>query len=237
MIKIAVCDDEQASRQDVSAKLKGQLANEEYLIYEFSSGEQLINSVKYKGEFFHIIFLDIQMGELNGIETAKRVMEINEDAHFVFVSSYKEYVFEAFDVNAINFLLKPASKEKLEQTVAKILQRIGDSKNYILIEEESKITKVFLHNIQYCEALNHKVFICDKENIYRYKKKLDSLEKELTDNFFRCHRSYIVNLNFVLAYENNFAHMPKGEKIPVAVRRYASFMEALLNNKREQIRK
>ena len=103
MLKIAVCDDEPTFAAQISEKIKKYMP--ECTIQSFLSGEDLLLQEKA----FDIYFLDIQMEKINGIEIAKKLRELDEESVNVYITGAKEYVFQAFDVAALHYLLKPAS--------------------------------------------------------------------------------------------------------------------------------
>lgn len=206
-------------------------------INKFSSGNELLKCINCKNTKFDIIFMDIKMQNLDGIETSKRIRELNEYVFLVFISSFSDYVFDVFDVNARGFLVKPVDKDKLFTLMLKIIEKLNVDKNQTLsLSYNGIITKILLIDIYYCEVRDHSLYIYKKDEINQYQGKIDTLEKELNDNFFRCHRSFIVNFSYVEKYQNGFVYLPNGEKIPVANRRQKEFTQKLLLFNRKEVR-
>lgn len=235
MIKIALCDDELTALDNLKLKVTDYIQNKnlECNITLFLSGDSLLAS----SDFFDIIFLDIKMNGISGMEVAKRLRQAEKESHLVFVTSLKEYVFDAFDVDAVNYLLKPIEEHKLMATMDKIISNIAKSSNvFLILQSGHEIKKLKLAEIFYAEVFNHKVFIHTKDGIQNYNKKIDHLNSELSEDFFRCHRSYILNFKHVKSYGQGFATLTNGQKIPVAKRRQQEFSKALLLFQRKEVR-
>lgn len=239
MIKIAVCDDEIWAVQKLSGKIKNYMMGKSLActISSFSSGEALLKQITVQGVVFDAIFLDVKMNQINGIDTAKTIRKTDDKTMLIFVTALKEYVFDAFDVNAVNFLLKPIEDQKLFATLDKVSSAVClPQYKALVISRNGGIVKVPLAEIVYCEVLNHRVFIYREKCTDQYDSKIEDLEKELDEDFFRCHRSYIVNLKQVGSYSDGIANVVSGEKIPIATRRRQSFMQALLRVQRKEVR-
>lgn len=239
MIKIAVCDDEVSAVQDLSNKIKLFMDSKglEYTLSKFFSGESLFLDISINNVYFDAAFLDIRMNQMNGMDTAKEIRKASDKTSIIFVTALKEYVFDAFEVNAANYLVKPIEAQKLYRTLEKLVTSVSSIDNHFLtIHRSGEIRKVHFKDIMYCEVINHRVFLYEQNSTHEYESKIDDLEKELTDDFFRCHRSYIVNLKYVDSYSDGFAYLPSGEKIPIAIRRQQAFMKALLHNQRKEVR-
>lgn len=238
-MRIAVCDDEPLAIDDIVNKIQAyvNMKHAKCNVSKFSDGESLLEEICKKGDRFDAIYLDIKMKLINGIDTAKAIRKVDSKAIIVFVTALKEYVFDAFDVNATNFLLKPVDEEKLFTTLDKISTQanalIGQS---LVISSNGKVEKIPFSSIVYCEVLNHRLFIYEKDCMYEYAGKIENLEEKLPSDFFRCHRSYIVNYKFIENYKDGFVYLSSDEKIPVATRRRQAFMQGLLHYQRNEVR-
>lgn len=239
MLKIAVCDDEISAVRDLSRKIKAFMESRdlEYTLSQFSSGESLLSCTAARSMYFDAVFLDIRMDRINGMDTAKEIRKINSKTDIIFVTALKEYVFDAFDVGAANYLLKPIETQKLHKTLEKLAASVSSSDaQFLMIHKSGEIVKIPFPDILYSEVVNHRVFVYERDNTYDYGAKIDDLEKKLTSDFFRCHRSYIVNMRYVESYFEGFAYLTSHEKIPIATRRQPSFMKALLHYQRKEMR-
>ncbi len=227
MLKLAICDDEVHQRIELIDMLKKELQNKniQYYIYEYENGEELLQS---RTEI-NVYFLDIKMNKLSGIETAKQIRKINKEAIIVFITALKEYVFEAFDVRAFHYLLKPVAEKKLREVLNSALLQLDGIDKFILAKTISQCTKIFIKDIVYIEAQLRKIKIHTTYDIIEYYHKLSDIEDQLKDfNFFRCHKSYIVNLKFVKSYDNVFITLKNGEKVYISKSKFSSFSKEFM---------
>ena len=194
---------------------------------QFNSGEELLQSE----EDFDIVFLDIMMDGLDGMKTAKRIRKKASCRLLVFISASREYVFDAYDVEAFWYLVKPVEREKLKQVLKKaVLKTEAASPDFILVNKGRQKQKIFLRDILYFEIMGRLIDIHKIGGISDYYGKISILEEELREKgFFRCHKSYLVHLKYVKGYNRQEAVLDNGEKIPVSKRRYEEFCKALLS--------
>lgn len=232
MLKIAVCDDEVLQRIDIVKKIENILDNKYcehcYDIQEFSSGEHLISSDSY----FDIVFLDIKMGKFSGIDIAKNIRGDNNSTKIIFVTAFQEYVFEAFDVSAFHYLIKPPSEEKISEIINRILDMSGDKRNneqYILINKAKSTIKILLDNIYFFEVQNRIINMHTQKEVIQYYDKITNVETKVPkDSFFRCHRSYVVNLKYIMKFDKTEIVMDNGTRIILSKSKYDEFSKAFL---------
>jgi len=227
LIKIAVCDDEEIMLSALTNKIDYYMEHTNYLsrLFAFSSAETLLKSK----ESFDIIFLDIQMDGMTGMEAAQKLRLTGSECFLVFVTVLKECVYDAFQVEASDYLLKPIEDERFIGTMNRIFDHIGDrQKNNLLIQKETWCKSIRFADILYCEAINRKIFVHTKQEVINYYFKIEELEKQLGPCFFRCHRSYLVNLKYVCGYENGRVELENGENISVSRLRQQDFAKAVL---------
>ena len=239
MLKMAVCDDDILTVHNICKTIECFFANKKTTVSFscFFSGEALLCDMIDKNIYYDAVFLDIGMDGKNGIETAKQLRESGVSSFIVFITALKDYVFDAFEVSAMNYLLKPIDNQKLYKTLEKITIANQENENeFLIINKNREISKVAFSSIIYCEVLNHRVFIYEKNRQHEYQAKIDVLEQNLSQDFFRAHRSFIVNLIHVTGYSEGYAVMSSGEKIPIATRRHSDFMKALLVMGRNEVR-
>lgn len=233
MLSIAVCDDEITECLDLSVKIKKILdgRNVECIIKRFQNGEKLVKSA----DGFDIIFLDIIMRAPNGMETARLLREKSFDKALVFVSSSREYVFDAYDVEAFNYLLKPIDDKKLESVLGKAISKIDDkSERFIIINKDRRQKKLFLDDIYYFEIWGRVIRVHGKNGAFDYYGKIGELEQKLGgDGFFRCHKSYLINLKYVNSYSAREIILDNGKAVPLSKRRYDGFCVAYLKEMRK----
>ena len=230
-MRIAICDDEREIRE-ILAEKTGRLCPEAEILL-FSSGEELLAA-----DVPDILFLDIQMPGVDGMETAKALRKRNKKMILIFVTALEEYVFRAFDVGAFHYLVKPFSEEKfasvLQNAVEEYRQRAEISERsktqeekHIMILSGGSHIKVKLRDIVYAEVYNRKVILHKMAEDIEYYGKLSELEKLAGEDFFRCHRSYLVNFRFVVKYDASEVTLEKGTA-PVAKQKFPMFVKSYL---------
>lgn len=218
MIKIAVCDDDENVREQITEWVREEFPCE---IEGFCTGEELLK----EKQTFDIIFLDISLGKLNGIETAKKIREYS-NGRIIFVTACKEYVFEAFDVEAFHYLLKPLSKEKFKQVLKKAYEETKKEKaqDFYMVKIGTSYKKVPLLSILYGESNGRKIILHTKKETLEFYEKMDNLQGQLGTGFYRCHRSYLVNLGEIEGYDNSSIILKNGERIFLSKQKYPEFV-------------
>lgn len=221
---IAVVDDERMIREQICGLIENQVPN--CRIKSYSSGEEIVVSEKR----FDIIFLDIKMGGMGGIETARRLREKNSEAVLIFVTGIKEYVFEALDLYAFQYLLKPINEKKFAEVIERAVKEVEKHSYRRELFIRSKKLTIAQADILYIESNGKKVEIHtvnSRESIDIYGT-MDELEKELDENFYRCHRSYIVNMSYIAGYDNDSIFLTNGDKVYLTKKKYSEFKKAYM---------
>ena len=233
MLSIAVCDDEVVECCNMARKIKDILEEMKIpcIVRQFWSGEKLLQAL----EGFDIVFLDIIMRDLDGMKTAQIFRKKAFDKILIFVSSSREYVFEAYDVEAFQYLLKPVDDRKLKSVLQKaVLKTESRSQEFIILSRDRQKKKLFLDDIYYFEIKGRMVDAHGPEGIFTYYEQMGKLENKLQDKgFFRCHKSYLVNLKYVDRYNRQEVILENGEKIVIAKRRYEQFVREVLKTMRK----
>ena len=230
MLLIAVCDDIPIECADIAKQIETILkqSNTDFMIKKFFGGLEPIQS----RESFDIIFLDIKMPNINGMELAKQIRKQGRQSLIIFITSASEYVFDAFDVEAFQYLLKPIQTDKLKNVLEKATKKMQIDANidFLMISANRQIQKVFLKDILYIESIGRIAKIhCNNGTLETYEQ-IGILEDKLSDKFFfRCHKCFLVNLNFVDAFNKTEVRLENGEKIMLAKRRYEDFQKAILS--------
>ena len=182
-----------------------------------------------------LVFLDIQMPKLNGMEWIK---SLPTPPKVIFCTAFSNFALESYEVNAIDYLLKPVSFERFEKAVAKAAdiirkeQRLADLKEeeFISIKSERRFYKIPINTILYIHSLSNYYQVVTPEKKIIVYGSLSALENKLSANqFIRIHRSYLVAINKIEAISNTFILL-EGKKIPVG-RKYRDSVEALIDRK------
>lgn len=227
MIKIAVCDDESVFGYKLKSLLEGYLtqANELYEIDIFSSGKKFIELGPSIAKY-HIVFLDINMEDMNGIETASKIREFLEDVYVVFVTAFINYTLEGYKVKAFRYLLKNTvnfedALHECMDSISKELNIKDEQKTLKFIEGEQTFS---VKRLQYVESNLHKLtfHIIEKELIERTViETLNNIEHMINDgSFLRVHQSYLVNLRYVDHIEGYNLILTDNKALPIAKARF-----------------
>lgn len=220
-MRIAVCDD----CMEDALSLKKFLVGQEVSIY--SNAESLWADVEEKNKQFDLYLLDIFMEEsMNGIELAEKLRKVQEEALICFVSTSNDFYREAYDLYAIQYLIKPVGEEsvnKLLQKVQKNLaRRLNDKEKTLIYSWWGKRGTIPYEKIRYIGIRGHTLSICCTDGrIQESTGKLNDLEREICgDTFLRCHQSFIVNIYHVEDMDSSELTIA-GEQIPISRRYYA----------------
>lgn len=235
MLSIAICDDEIRIQQALASKIGEHLkrARLDAEIATFSRGEDLLS----RAGSFDVVLLDIEMDGINGMQAAQALRGQGKECEIIFVTSHSSYVYEAFGVDASNFLLKPVAEQKLFAAVDKALNRVLKDENaqYLLVKKGGDIAKIRFSDILFCEIINHRLVIHTSGGAIDYYENIATLEKKLSGSFFRSHRSYIINLKNVVSFEKDRVGFHNGEHAFVSRRNAAELSQRLLEAIRGEV--
>ena len=204
MVKIGICDDEPEMRKPLRQILEQvlQLQGVEYLISESESGEDLTAGISCLD--IDILFLDIEMRSLDGIETAKLLRKKGMKGIIIFVTAYPDFVFQGYEVHAFHYILKPYRKEKIEEVLRQALHELDLSKEqYFVIEQKARVIRIPLSRTIAFQSDRRKVEALLEEDFVAFYGRIDEVYRELPSCFIRIHNRYIVNLNYVTTLEKD----------------------------------
>ncbi len=223
-MNIAVCDDEVRGRERILTLLEKEFSQAQTC--EFDSGMKLIEKVE-EGYCPDIVLLDIAMEGMDGMETARRLRRMT-DAILIFVTGVKEQVFEAFDVGAFHYLMKPVDQDKMLDVLRRAAQEIERRQSgpkYLLVKTEGSHRRIPVDDILYVENNGRKVILHMKTECLEYYERMNHLEDVLGDGFYRCHRGYLVALSAVSGYDHESITVGQGDKIYLAKQKYSEFVK------------
>lgn len=233
MIHIAICDDEKYMSDKIRAMVYGffRRKNKSVNVTQFSSGKELLEY----GKAIDILFLDIQMDGIDGMETARKLRRNNFNGILVFITVLSEMVFQSFEVQAYDYLVKPVEKKRFDRTMERIMLSIQDtSKANLLVQNGYESSIIPFEDIIYCEVIDRKVYLhLASSEVISYYERIGNLEIKLDSRFFRCHRSYILNMQHLRSYKKETAFMEDGSTIPVSRLRGREFSSVILNYMKE----
>ena len=234
-MKIGICDDEKEIREMLKDKVQSLYPKADILLY--ASGEELLS-----GELPDILLLDIQMQGKSGIETAVELRLMDKQLIIIFVTAIEDYVFQAFDVEAFHYLVKPFLDDKFSEVLQKAARQFTERKEsksakgeiekpHLLITAKGKHFTVNFEDIVYAEVFDRKVIIHTLDEDIEYYGKLKDLEEKAGDDFYRPHRAYLVNFNFIRKYDAATIYLVKGQAL-MAKQNYQEFVKSYLRYNR-----
>ncbi len=229
MLTIGICEDDPWSAARLREETEIFLAERQIqaAVFVYSSGEELLAAGA--GD---VLLMDIKLPGKNGMAVVRRLRAEGRSCQIIFITSYENYVFQAFDVEAVHYLLKPVDTGKLRSVLERALRRAAAEREdkVLMVAAGDGVARVRFRDIVYCEVLDHRLSIYTVTETYAAGGTLDSLERELDSRFFRCHRSYLVNMDFVVGRKDGCAVMAGGRQALVSRRRQQEFARRLLES-------
>ena len=223
-MNIAVCDDLPEYREKLKELLAPYIAANKLDIAEFCRGEDLVASCE-NGQNWDIVFLDIEMDGLTGIETGKRLRKTQRDVIVIFVTSHVNYVSDAFRQDAFQFLLKPVQEEDFRKDFERALRVWKNRRRRYLVKWRNTSNMLEYRSILYLEAYHRHVFVHTAEADYECVGKLqDEYSKLKPFGFVQCHQGFIVNMSRIVSITRLSVKLDNGSEVPVSRRHYAGLI-------------
>lgn len=233
MLMIGICDDEQESRLSLRWLLDMILEGRriEHKVYEFSSGETLIAWMEKHPNEIDLLFLDIEMGRLNGLETARALRARHDALQIVFVTGFADYVFEGYGVEALGYLMKPAKREVLEEILSRAVMKLCRDADQVYSCRDGETWYRIPHKeILYFASDRRKVSCVTSDRSYSFYGKLDEVEQELRGSgFVRIHQRYLVRTDAIRQICGSELQVG-GETLPISRSCHQSVLLALTRN-------
>jgi len=228
-IKVAVCDDEPSQAEYIS-NLAGRWGSESgnsCEVHTFSSSEAFL--FEYAQEkTYDILLLDIEMKGMSGVDLAKRLRRENRRAEIVFITSHFEFFGEGYEVDALHYLVKPVSEEKLFPVLSKAAKRLSEEPPCVVIAADGETVKVLETEIVYIESLLHYIIIHTQKGEYKVKENISVFSGKVSRDFYRVHRSYLASLRHIVRISRNAVWMDDGKELPLSRGKYDDINQAFI---------
>ena len=223
-MNIAVVDDEKVIMEQISGLVRKQMPD--CYLESYATGEGLLEAVKR----FDIVFLDIQMDGMDGIETARSLRKKQDDIVLIFVTGNREYVFDALDLYAFHYLLKPVDENKFREVLERAAGEVEKKKEKRGLVIKKRNLMLDQADILYIESRAKKVEIHTdgSKDIIEIYATMEELEGQLGEDFYRCHRAYIVNMAHITEYDNDSITITNGDKIYLTKKKYGDFVKTYM---------
>lgn len=229
-MKIAICDDEIVQQEYLRTLVEEYLAEQscKAAIECFQSADALLMSYDLHPDF-DILLLDIQMQGTNGMELAKRLRAQNKQLAIIFVTGVMEYIYDGFNVQAINYLLKPIQKEQLFACLKKAMAIVHEQRREVLLLQVNKeVLRIPFANIYRVESEGHYLRMITAQQPYRIKKTLKQLQEELPPYFYKIGKSDVVNLDAIAHITSKEIRLINQDVIPIPKGKYRMISEAFI---------
>lgn len=227
-LEVAICDDDSIIREELLKKIS--ILRTDYNVETFRSGIDLLQSPLG----YDLVFLDIEMPEVDGMQVATRLREMKFDGYIVFLTSHTEYMPDAFKVKAFRFLKKPINDDDFEETIRESEKEILNEKKIIVSTSEG--TKlVDIKDVIYLETVRNTTFIVTKQGEIENRKPLKEMLEILgTEHFIQVHKSYAVALRYIDSIDNNEINMKYTKlQIPISRRKISEVKSAFFDYARK----
>lgn len=236
-MQILIVDDEPLAREELRYLLEqNQLVTE---VFEADSVESAQKVLLQKS--FDLIYLDIELGEESGFSLAKKLKEISKRPRIIFATAYNQYALEAFEVNALDYVLKPFDQKRIDQSLEKVVNFMPVEKNsaynnsqVISVTSDDKTAIIKKSDIIYVYTESGHLNLVTRNKVFKSRQTLLHFASLLNPKeFMQVHRSFVVNIAEVVMVEPSFNNtyqltMSNQEKVPVA-RSYVNKMKFALN--------
>lgn len=199
MFHVAVCDDNELICREIEKILEDAY---DIVVDVFFSGEKLYEAMS-KGDYFDVIFLDIELAEMNGIAVADKIRNEfkNEVTSIVYISAKEEYAMKLFKARPLDFIVKPFTKQQIVDVMEYAIKLANKRKDFFEFKNNQTYYKILLRDITYFESNGRKITVHTWDSDYSVYSKLDEIENKYQGTFLRIHKSYLVNMDAIKEYK------------------------------------
>ena len=228
MLTVAICEDENEPREILRSRIKryGEQAGVEFDMHFFRSGEEFLEGF---APVFDIVFMDILLPGINGLETARRMRKLDKGVLLIFVTNMRQYTIKGYEVDALNYILKPIRDESLYYTLEKALRLIRMKQNSgILVKAEGVLRNLDSREIIYIETASHYVVIHTTKEDISYYGNLKPLEEQLEKRgFYRVISYALINMRYIDSVGLNEVTLKNGTVIAISRNKKKEFLARL----------
>ena len=222
MIKLLICDDDKYMLNELHTYIDEYMSAHEINcnIKQTDSASEIMKDVEY----FDIAVLDIQIGNINGVDIEAKLKEINPNISLFFITNYSDYQYNAMDLQPFRFLTKPFDKKRLFTGLDRAMEFINESYANVFVANGNAIRKICINDIIYVKRENRKVIMVTVNEKFTVRESLNEWEERLKEKYFyKLHNSFIVNIHWIREYMYSEVTMENNEKISIAPRRRTEF--------------
>lgn len=216
MLRIGICDDEASAREALYLALDPLLLEGETVVYEFSNGRSAVNWLeKHPGEM-ELLFLDVEMEPISGLEAASRIRAFDRDLFLVFVTGHEEFALDGYQVQAADYLVKPASSQRLLEILLRVRRELEERDGSVLtFKSPAGLFRIPFRSIDYLYSEKRLVHVVSRGADTSFYGRLDTVMEGLPHRFVRIHNRYVVNADAVEQITGTFV-LAAGQTLPVS---------------------
>ena len=237
MIRIAVCDDSREYIETMKSYLsKLNIPRFDYDV--FFTGEELVASYQNRSAHYDVVLLDMEMNQINGIETANIIREFDDRVIIVFITNYSEYMKESFQCEPFRFLVKPLDYFDVQSVFHAINQKLSKKRTVVTFDQNKTKVRLYCEDIIVCESQAHWIWIHTKNEIFKVCQSLSEFHKLLDERIFvQVHKSFVINMQHIkLIKQGNISLYHFQSLVPIsrsykksALTEYTNFIERNLS--------
>lgn len=217
MYRIVVCDDDKYFAKVLGSKIKRELSShgEECVVEYYVDGKEVLSRIDTKP--IDVLFLDIDMPEVTGIELAETIQRENLGTNIIFVTNREDLVFKAIHYQPFRFIRKDKVDEELAEAVASLVQKMHSEDRLIELKTKEGTVLLPAKKIIYMESCKHYLFVYCEDHSYEVRDKISNYETELSEyGFLKIHRSYLVNVRFIRSIKSTGVELDNDELLPIS---------------------
>lgn len=237
MYQIAICDDDVTFREEFQKQVLEVLERLEVKgkFCQWASLEEAKCALE-QNQTVELLFLDIELEKQRGMELGRFIRQVLEDydMQIVYVSHEPGYAMELFDTEPLGFLIKPITKEKLQEVCRRFLKKYGKNEQVYYYKDGLETKVLYLGDIVYFRSMAHKIVACEKEKSREFNGKLGEIEERIPGYFIRIHKSYLVNSRFIQSYRPDKVILSNGEELAIS-RSYKEQVRAFVSRRLEEM--
>lgn len=229
-VSILVCDDLPEERAKLGKMIRayGEKRGVSVQLHFFSGGAELLDA--YRPGKFQILFLDIYMPGLSGMETAKQIRKLDADCAIIFSTTSQDSGIESFEVQASDYLVKPFRQEDVDGALDWCLEHQSEAPRCLTVHREGEQVSIPIQSIVYIEITGHLANLHADGQVVTAHRGLGELQSAIgSQDFLRCHRSFLVNMNHIQRVEGNSFQMDNGDLVPIGTAGAAQIREQFMD--------
>lgn len=225
MLTIAICEDNTITTQEIKQKIKKYCPVPADILC-FSDSFDILASIKKKENFPDIVFMDIELKTISGIQTAKDITALLPECQIIFITNYADYMSDVYETSHNYFILKKQMDKYIPHALTKSIKKLQELRHFHLVIQSGKNTiRLQQTEILYMERILRSTEIHTANHVFKCTEKLDNLHERLTDWFAFSHRSFLVNCRHIITFNHQFCTLSDGSEIPISRTFYHEIQE------------